>query len=126
MINVGKVVLSSNFKQPFIIHRKTAGNWVSGRFVQTELDPINVEGVVNNANPKELIQLPEGDRVGGVMVFYSPVELYVTHAYDTPDTNAPGTSDELEWKGDRYRVSTVFDYGLQGYYKAFAVYMEGD
>lgn len=125
MINVGRAVLSSNLKQPFIIHRKV-GTWVSGRFTQTELPNINVSGVVNNANPKELMQVPEGDRVSGTMVFYCPQELYVTHINPPTDTNAPGTSDELEWKGNRYRITTVFDYGLQGYYKAFAVYMEGD
>jgi hypothetical protein len=116
--------MSPNLKQPFVIHRKI-GSWDSGRFVQGETI-VNVEGVVNNANPKELIQLPEGDRVSGVMVFYSPVELYVTHNYAYQDINAPGTSDELEWQGDRYRITTVYDYGKQGYYKAFAVYMEGD
>ena len=125
MINLKRVALSPNFRQPFIIHRKV-GEWQSGRFVQTELDPITVMGVVTNANPKELIQIPEGDRVAGMMVFYCPKELYITHNYQYEDTNASGTSDELEWKGDRYKILTTFDYGYQGFYKAFAVYMEGD
>jgi hypothetical protein len=124
MINVGRVVLSSNFKQPFIIHRKT-GIWDKGRFTQTELSSIDVEGVVNVANPKELMQLPEGDRIAGTMAFYCPQKLYVTHAYNAEDTNTHGTSDELEWKGVRYKITNVFDYELQGYFKAFAVYMEG-
>ena len=121
MINVGRIVNSRNFAQPqgFIIHRKP-GHWVSGRWISLPEQTLNVQGTVQNASPKEMNQVPEADRITGMMRFHSQSPMYVTRAW-----GVPGTSDELEWKGDRYRVVTVNDYSDYGYYEAFAVYMEG-
>jgi hypothetical protein len=124
LINVKRAIYSKHLRQPYIIHRKL-GNWEAGRLVQIEFD-INTLGPVTVASPRELMQLPEGDRVAGTMIFHCPEELYVTHTFEYTDTDAPGTSDELEWEGDRYRVTTTFPWKQAGYYKAFAVYMEGD
>lgn len=124
MINLSRIALSPSFAQPYIIHRKS-GTWASGRLTQTE-SSLNRSGVVTNASPKELMQVPEADRVAGMMIFYSTAPIYPTHGWLADDTNKIGTSDEIEWDGDRYRVVTVYDYHAQGFYKAFAVYMEGD
>lgn len=123
MLDLSEIALAPEFAQSYIIHRKQ-GSWVAGRFQQTEIS-IKTFGVVTNANPKELFQLPEGDRVAGTMVFYSTRPIYTSHGYAADGTNKHGTADEIEWQGDRYRVSTVYDYSAQGFYKAFAVYMEG-
>ena len=116
LIDLSDIAMDPDLSQPYIIHRKS-GTWVNGRPVETEAS-INTYGVVTNANPKELMQLPEGDRVAGVMVFYNLQPIHTS--------NSSGTSDQIEWNGNRYRVSTVYDYSGQGFYKAFAVYMEGD
>ena len=123
MINVSRVLQSKNFMQSFTVHRKKA-HWVKGKLVQTE-DTLTFQGVVNNANPKEILQIPEGDRVSGMMVFYSQSEMFVTRAWGTESQADYGTSDELEWQGDRYRVVTVNTRGDYGYFKAYAAYMEG-
>lgn len=124
MINLSRIATSPNLAQTYLVHRKV-GHWEDGRFIQDE-NTIKVFGVVTNANPRELFQLPEGDRVSGTMVFYSTIPLFTTHDYGYAESDdSSGTSDEIEWKSSRYRVSTVYDYSIQGFYKAFAVYMEG-
>jgi hypothetical protein len=107
--------------QPFTVHRKE-GNWINGRFVDIEIEPvILMSGIIIPASSREIQQVPEGDRVTGMMCFYSEQPIYVTR--DQPDM---GTSDEISWGGDRYRVLNVNQFSDFGYYKAFGVYKESD
>jgi hypothetical protein len=123
-LSVKRVMRSNMLKQVFIVHRKI-GRWVAGRFEQTERH-FAIMGIVVNETRKEIVGEPVGDRIMGNMSFYSDEQMYITHDFAYPDTNASGTSDELEWQGDRFRVMTVNDYGDYGNYHAIAVYMEGD
>lgn len=68
--------------------------------------------------------LPEGDRIAGLMTFYSTADkpIYTTRNKD----DDKGTSDELEWRGERYRVLQVFPYNDFGYVKALGTRMSGD
>jgi hypothetical protein len=119
MINVGRIVNSRNFAQQggFTVFRKN-GSWMGGRWVESESE-IQMQGTVTAMNPKDLVQVPEGDRVNGMMCFYSQQPIYTTHA-EGNEINA-GTSDEIVWKGDRYRISSVVPWVDFGYYKAFGV-----
>jgi hypothetical protein len=121
MINVGRIVNSRNFAQPsgFTVYRQT-GQWVAGDWIPSET-AIQMRGTVTAMNPKDLTQVPEGDRVTGIMCFYSQQPIYVTHAAD--GTNPGGTSDEIVWQGERYRISSVIPWQDFGYYKAFGVRM---
>ncbi|MEK8128666.1 hypothetical protein WMW72_12185 [Paenibacillus filicis] len=125
MINVGRIVNSRNFAQPkgFVVNRIT-GKWVRGRFVTDPEDKIIIQGTVTVANAEDLQQVPEGDRVTGLMCFYSQQPIYITR--DEGEISGAGISDEIEWKGERYRVSTVAPWSDFGYYKAFGVRMAGD
>jgi hypothetical protein len=123
MINVSRVLSSKNFNQAFTVYRKK-GHWDKGAIVQAE-DTLTFQGVISVASPKEILQVPEGDRVSGIMVFYSSSEIYTTRAWGTEYQADYGTSDELVWRGERYKVVHVAPYGDYGYYKAFATYMEG-
>lgn len=126
MINVGRIVNSRNFAQPkgFKVYR-TTGEWVSGRFVTKTPDtPLLLQGTVTVANSEDLEQVPEGDRVTGMMCFYSQQPIYVTRAED--ELSAAGISDEIVWSGDRYRIVAVVPWRDFGYYKAFGVRMAGD
>lgn len=120
MINVGRVLHSRNFSQSFDVYRKTGGAWDAGRFEQDETK-ISMIGVVTVAKPKELEQLPEGDRVLGIMSFHCTKPIFVTHSADTP-----GTSDEIVWNGEKYRVSAVLPNSDYGYWKAYGVRVVGD
>lgn len=119
MINVGRIINSPKFSQTFTVWRKT-GSWALGRFIETE-QSIPMLGVVTAAGTKDIIQVPEGDRTSQLMVFHSTMPLYVTH----DDVKGRGTSDEIEWHGERYRLFQIKDWSDFGYYKAFGTSMGG-
>lgn len=56
------------------------------------------------------------------MCFYSRKDIYVTHV---SNEHSPGTSDEIEWHGNRYKIIQVAPYKDYGFVKAFGVRMEG-
>lgn len=114
MINVGRVLSSANFKQSFTVYRKS-GSWVAGRFTQTE-STITLTGTITVASSTDLEQLPEGDREKGTIAVYSTSQLLVT--------TSAGTSDEILWRGDRYRAIQLSPYADYGYYKCIAVKMD--
>ncbi len=114
MINVSKVITDPRVAKTFTIYRKS-GEWVSGRFEQTE-NPMQLTGVISVASAREIEQIPEGDRVGGEIVIHCTQEIFTTHTSDT--SSDTGTSDELLWHGDRYKIYSVSPYSDYGYYKA--------
>ena len=124
MLNLAHIIKNPIFNQIFAVHRKLA-HWESGRLVQTEIN-LTFSGIVVNANPKELFQSPNGDRIAGEMNFYTNEELYTTHVYNYPDINASGTSDEIDWKGNRYRILNINNFSDYGFYRTVTMYMEGD
>lgn len=121
MLNVGRVIHSSKLRQPkpFTVWRKT-GDWVAGRFVETET-AIPMEGVVTAAGTQDIMQVPEGDRTTKIVVFHSTLPLYVTR----DDINGKGTSDQIVWHGDRYRLFQGKDWSDFGYYRMVGTSMGG-
>ena len=124
MLNMSRLLYNKKFSQSFSVCRKV-GSWDHGEFSETCLIPApNLSGVVLPASAMEIMQFPEGDRSTSMMVFYSPQEIFVTHVNDGQGNT--GTSDEIYWNGDNYRIVNVNQYGDFGYYKAFGVMMEGE
>lgn len=117
MINVAELIHDPDFAQTFTIHRKYGGQWIEGEHVQQERR-LTVTGIVTAARTKDLLQVPEGDRVKGIMTFYSIEPLIVT--------NEKGTSDIIDWRGERYRLFQLWPYVDYGYYKALGERMAGD
>ena len=115
MIDVSRVINNPKFAKNFTVYRKT-GSFIAGQFIPTET-PITFYGVITPCNPKDLVQVPEGDRIVGLMCFHCTQQVYVT--------NATGTSDEIIWNNERYRISSTIPWGDFGYYKAFGVRMVG-
>ncbi len=120
MLDVSRVLYNPKFNQSFLVHRKT-GSWVQGRFVETNSIPITFYGVILPATTKQINQLPEGDRTSGIMAFYSPREMFVTHK-DNGQGYA-GTSDQIERRGDNYKILQVKPYGDYGYFVALGTMM---
>lgn len=116
MINVSRIVNDYRFSQSFKVFRKS-GEWVKGRFVQSESEII-LNGVIAPAKPKEIEMIPEGDRIGGEISIYTTNKLDVTRALGNGEK---GTSDEIEWQGERYKLYQVNDYSQYGYYSAIAM-----
>lgn len=73
-------------------------------------------GVITVSDPNDLEQIPEGDRQKGAICVHTTLPLEVT--------TTAGTSDEIEWRGNRYRAMQLFPYADYGYYKVIAVKMD--
>jgi hypothetical protein len=64
--------------------------------------------------------IPEGDRIQGAMTFHSTEALYVTRI-----GNASGTSDKILWRGEYYKLVSVYPEVDWGYYKAVGTRIKG-
>ncbi len=116
MIDVSELINDPDFASDFTVYRKT-GEFIEGGYSQTET-AIPMTGVVIPSSPDELAMVPEGDRVTGANTFYATEALY--------RTREGGTSDEILWNGERYRVVHVWDRSANGFYKAMAARMAGN
>lgn len=114
MLNVAELLDDFDFIQQFTVYRK-ATTKQRGNVSSTET-PLTFSGVITPAGSTELEQIPEGDRQRGAITIYTQQELEIS--------NTAGTSDEVLWQGNRYRVQQVFAYANYGYWKAIAVKMD--
>ena len=119
MLNPSRVLLSRQVRQTLKIFRSTGsfglGGWVEG--VPTE---ISIQGAAWPSTNKEIQQVPEGDRVQGMISFACKQELYVTRIGETP-----GTSDQIEWRGDRYKILQLLNFNDYGFNVAVGVRLQG-
>lgn len=120
MINVAHAINDPRFAQKFKVFRKS-GEWIKGRFIESEKE-INMIGVITPSKPKEIEMIPEGDRVGGEITIHTTRNLYTTHAIQNEESKeTEGTSDQIEWQGERYKVYQVSNYSQYGYYSAIGM-----
>lgn len=122
MINVSHAVNDPRFSQSFKVFRKS-GEWIKGRFVEEEEKEISFIGVITPSKPKEIEMIPEGDRVGGEITVHTTRKLFTTHTIqdEESENEFEGTSDEIEWQGERYKLYQVNDYSQYGYYSAIGM-----
>lgn len=120
MINVSDVVLDLDFAQPvaFTVYR-TTGTWTGGRF-NTTSTTTTYNGTIVPMNTREMDQLPQGDRITGAIVIYTPSVLYTTRLDQAVPTQG-GISDEILWQGERWKILNVRNFVEFGYYRATAV-----
>ncbi len=123
MLNLAELMYAPEFSQSFTVYRRT-GAWVNGVFTETET-ALTFTGIVTPASSKEIMQLPEGDRSSAVMAFRSDQEMYTTRMADAGESFAEGTSDQIQWRNDRYRVVRTDQWGDYGFYTAYGTYVEG-
>jgi hypothetical protein len=79
--------------------------------------------------------VPEGDRVGGAMVFHSTTPLYITRqdgGFGEKSFGKTGfgasvqhVSDITLWHGQQYRLMALLPYQDYGYYRAVGVRITG-
>ena len=60
----------------------------------------------------------------GAMCFYSQQEIFTTHSGESSQTD--GTSDQIVWNGNRFRVTSVMPWSDYGYFKAVGVRMASE
>ena len=115
-----EIVNDPELSQYFVIFRKQ-GTWVNGVWA-TSSTPFQIScyGPVIAMNEKELVQVPEGDRIHGAMIFYTPrsIPLFTSH-------EDPGTSDEILWGHKFWKIIAVNLYERFGYYKGYGVRLKG-
>lgn len=123
MISVSELITDPDFAQAFTVQR-SGGSFQLGGYVSAVTN-VPCFGVITVAKEQDLETLPEGDRIGGSMLFYSTKPLYETNVSgDLQGTS--GTSDVIAWRGQNYRIAKVFPYADYGYYKALGVRMSGE
>ena len=117
MIDLSEVVNDPDLAKEFAILRQS-GSFQLGGWVSDPPQEIPAFGVITVATPKMLQMVPEGDRVGGEMAFITANEIYLT------SEKRSGTSDQLVWHGEKYRVIHVAPWMDYGFFIAVAVRMK--
>lgn len=119
-------VLSEAYK----IKRET-GHFGQGGWIIDSTNVINGWGVVSVANEQDLLMIPEGDRVTGIMVFHSLARIYETQldggtdSYQSPFPPTQRVSDIMIWNYQTWRVLAVGPYPNRRYWRALAVRLGG-
>lgn len=128
-LNLSRVVSNPKFAQGFIIQRSEGGDWNDdGTWGDVSVD-IDFYGIIQPATAKELLQVPEGDRVKEVKSFHSVNEMFLSrvNGQDTSDVGYNAAiSDYAMWQGQKYRLAKRYEWGDFGYYKALGVRIKGD
>ena len=114
MIYVSNLITDPDFCEPFIV-RKKPGRWEDGEFVTLPVDK-RVTGIVEPTTGDDLEQIPEGDRVSGMVTFYTK------EAIDLSLDNH--LADEFIWRKKLYKAVTVLDWSRHGFYKTIASLVE--
>ena len=138
MLNISELIHDPDFvqEQMITVYRQfgkwvkgkwTAGALVNGTFVEGAELTLQVAGVIIPASIQDIEQIPESDRVRTLMSFYttSDFPIYTTHVAATEQGPNGGTSDQILWKNERYRIFQVNPYSDYGYWKAIGARMAG-
>jgi hypothetical protein len=121
MIDVSDLITDPDFAFPYIVIRRT-GKWVNARFeVSDPPERLQYYGAVQPATTRDIDQLGIGDNEKGVMKFFcrQPKEIYVTENLDGSGETAQ-VSDEIEFRGMRYKVIQISPWQQNGWMRAFA------
>ena len=121
MINIAELISDQDFAQSYTVTRYT-GTYVGGRFVSTP-QTLSFLGPVIAANVQDINMVPEGDRVNGLMVFYTTSDNPFLLSRNSE--GQLGTSDEPNWRGEAYRVLQCYDYVDFGYQKVIGTRKAG-
>ena len=120
-IDLSHLMVDPMFATSYTVLRRY-GKWVNGRFTLDEPITLKFFGPVQPATNQELDQLPEGDRQRGTMKFFCkpPNNLYLTTENSQVEDGTAYVSDEIIYKGQRYKIFAVKDWTPNGYVRAFA------
>ena len=101
--------------EPITITRVAAGAYVNGEWVNGADSQIPIKAVVQNAQPDDLILLPEGTRST------EAVQIHTVTAIKTVSEVGATDADTFLYDGDTYRIYDVFKRKIGNYYKAIAI-----
>ena len=96
----------SSFRQSHTLYRAQAGSYVDGTWVTPGFDSIAITASIQPATGKDLVNVEEGRRQGGVFAVYTDTALQITRQATVAAD--PGTvADQLEIGGIRYEAVHV-------------------
>lgn len=130
MINVSRVLRSPRLSQLLTVYR-SKGYFGLGGWIEEVLSPpyFQTRGVAWPSSAKEIEQVPEADRVKGMHTFATVDNLYVTREGNEEnlddDDDDSGLSDQVEWRGDRYKIIQILNYQDYGYCLSIGVRIRG-
>ncbi len=117
-IDVGDIVLDEDFSQPEFKVYRMDGEWVNSRWV-SKPTVLSMTGTILPTSTKDLKQIPEGDQIEGAITIHTTQLLLSSHIKGGK-TKKNGVADEIEWDGERYKVSWTRNLLEFGYCKAIA------
>lgn len=98
--------------RPFSILRRS-GQWSGGRFQMIGSgERIDAVGNIQPAGQEALQFFPEGERREGQIVIYTTATIYLTEG--------DAISDEVEWRGESYKIIRVDRWHDWGFNIAYA------
>jgi len=113
VIDVSELMRDPDFAQPFLIER-TDGVFDEGEWLPTAPVIIDRIGIIQPAKREDtLAVLPEGVRLGAMIVVYCDEELRIDDSEDR-------RSDVIVWNGHPYRVVAAKSWADHGYWQAWA------
>lgn len=121
-MNLSRVIRSLNLNnQEFQVYR-SQGEFVEGGWQEITQSPASfaMQGQLHPASERELRQFPEGDRVIGAIAIYTVDPLYVTRTGEFQ-----GTSDQVEWNDELYKVLNTMPWSDYGFYASLAQKVSG-
>ena len=119
-ISLTRVANSPAFAQEYTVNRST-GQFEQGGYVSTTV-PIPFYGIIQPISEQDLLQVPEGDRVTGMLGFISEQPMYRTRV----EGSTSGIGDTITWRGQEYRVVAVVPWRDFGFSKALAARLSGE
>lgn len=121
-LNLTRVVNSPAFAQAYTVNR-SVGAFAFGGYTVTSTDALPFWGIIQPATDEELAQVPEGDRVTGMIGFISEQRMYETHGSGVGQPS--GLSDTITWNDQLYKVVKVVPWKDFGFWKAIASRQSG-
>lgn len=123
MIDCSDIVSDPDLAQSFVVVR-TRGTFALGGYLPSSICSIPFWGNIQKATEEQLDIVSEGERVTGAMQFASTQRMYHTWAegLDCPS----GLSDQIEWRGQCYKIVDVSPDVDYGFWKAIGVRQSGE
>ncbi len=112
----GAVDVSEAFDglQAPITGERTSGSYVNGRWVEDTVVVLAFNGVVQNAEPDDMLVLEEGQRTKEAIKIHTIFELI-------PQIEDTTTGDEITYKGNTWLVVNAAHRYIGNYHKIIAV-----
>jgi hypothetical protein len=121
-LDLSAVANDPAFAQSYVVTRRTGG-FAQGGYVITSSTAVPFWGIIQPSADEDLAQVPEGDRVTGMIGFISQQRMYQTNGKGIG--NPSGLSDLITWNDQVYKVVAVVPWKDFGFWKAIASRQSG-